>query len=128
MRRRQRRGFTLIELMLALVLLTIVLVSLAQHTGIFLHSVATSTARTTAAEVARERIGLVSMDPSYTTLAATWSGTQTGFPGFPRMRRSTTVQRITGVAPARDYTVVTVRVSEPTMGQPVDVTTVVAQP
>ena len=123
-----RRGFTLIELMLALVILTIVLVSLAKHTGIFLHTVATSTARTTAAEVARERIGLVDMDPSYTTLSATWAGSQTGFPGFPRMQRVTTVNRVTGTAPTRDYTVVTVRVSEPTMGSPIDVTTVVARP
>jgi prepilin-type N-terminal cleavage/methylation domain-containing protein len=124
----QRRGFTLIELMLALVILTIVLVSLAKHTGIFLHTVATSTARTTAAEVARERIGLVDMDPSYLTLAGTWAGSQTGFPGFPRMQRVTTVNRVTGTAPTRDYTVVTVRVSEPTMGSPIDVTTVVARP
>ena len=123
-----RRGFSLIELMLALVILTIVLVSLAKHTGIFLHTVSTSTARTTAAEVARERIGLVDMDPSYTTLAATWTGTQTGFPGFPQMRRITTVNRVTGTAPTRDYTIVTVRVSEPTMGLPIDVTTVVARP
>src|SRR4029453_15533486 len=53
-----RRGFTLIELMLSLVILTVVLVSLAKHTGIFLHTVSTSTARTTAAEVARQRLGL----------------------------------------------------------------------
>jgi prepilin-type N-terminal cleavage/methylation domain-containing protein len=124
----QRRGFTLIELMLALVILSIVLVSLAKHTGIFLHTVATSTARTTAAEVARERIGLVDTDPSYTTLAATWAGSQIGFPGFPRMQRVTSVSRVTGVAPTRDYTIVTVRVTEPTMGSPIDVTTVVARP
>jgi prepilin-type N-terminal cleavage/methylation domain-containing protein len=124
----QRRGFTLIELMLSLVILTIVLVSLAKHTGIFLHTVATSTARTTAAEVARERIGLVDMDPSYTTLSGTWAGSQTGFPGFPRMQRVTTVNRVTGTAPTRDYTIVTVRVTEPTMGSPIDVTTVVARP
>jgi prepilin-type N-terminal cleavage/methylation domain-containing protein len=123
-----RRGFSLIEVMLALVLLTVVLVSLAQHTGAFVHTVSTSTARIAAAEVASERIGLVSMDPSYTTLGATWAGTQTGFPGYPRMSRVTTVQRVTSVAPARDYTIVTVRVSEPTMGTPIDVTTVVAQP
>jgi prepilin-type N-terminal cleavage/methylation domain-containing protein len=123
-----RRGFTLIELMLSLVILTIVLVSLAKHTGIFLHTVSTSTARTTAAEVARERIGLVDMDPSYPTLAATWAGTQTGFPGFPRMQRVTTVSRVTGTTPARDYTIVTVRVTEPSIGPPIDVTTVVARP
>jgi prepilin-type N-terminal cleavage/methylation domain-containing protein len=123
-----RRGFTLIELMLSLVILTVVLVSLAKHTGIFLHSVSTSTARTTAAEVARERIGLVDMDPSYPTLASTWGGAQTGFPGFPQMQRVTTVRRVTGTAPPRDYTIVTVRVTEPTMGSPIDVTTVVARP
>jgi prepilin-type N-terminal cleavage/methylation domain-containing protein len=123
-----RRGFSLIEVMLAVVILAVVLVSLARYTGQFLHTVSTSSARTVAAEVARERISLVDQDPSYTTLAATWAGTQTGFHGYPMMQRVTTVSRITGNAPPRDYTVVTVRVSEPTMGQAIDVTTVVAQP
>jgi hypothetical protein len=68
------------------------------------------------------------MDPSYTTLAATWAATETGFPGYPRMVRTTTVSRVTGNAPPRDYTIVTVRVTEPTMGQAIDVTTMVAQP
>jgi hypothetical protein len=40
----------------------------------------------------------------------------------------TSVSRVTGVAPTRDYTIVTVRVTEPTMGSPIDVTTVVARP
>jgi hypothetical protein len=44
------------------------------------------------------------------------------------MQRVTIVQRVTGTAPARDYTIVTVRVIEPTMGSPIDVTTVVARP
>jgi prepilin-type N-terminal cleavage/methylation domain-containing protein len=124
----ERRGFTLIEVMLAVVILATVLVSVARYTGQFLHTVSTSSARTVAAEVARERISLVDMDPSYTTLAAVWAGTQIGFPGYPQMRRVTTVSRVTGNAPPRDYTVVTVRVSEPSMGQAIDVTTVVAQP
>ncbi len=124
----QRRGFTLIEVMLAVVILTTVLISVARYTGQFLHTVSTSTVRTVAAEVARERISLIDMDPSYTTLAAVWAGSQTGFPGYPNMTRVTTVSRVTGAAPPRDYTVVTVRVTEPTMGQAIDVTTVVAQP
>jgi prepilin-type N-terminal cleavage/methylation domain-containing protein len=124
----ERRGFTLIEVMLAVVLLVIVLTSLARYTGQFLHTVSTSTIRTVAAEVARERISLVDMDPSYTTLAAIWAATETGFPGYPRMVRTTTVSRVTGVTPPRDYTIVTVRVTEPTMGQAIDVTTTVAQP
>jgi hypothetical protein len=98
------------------------------YTGQYLHTVSTSTTRTAAAEVARERIGLVDMDPSYATLTATWAGTQIGFPGYPGMTRVTTVSRITGAIPQRDYTIVTVRVMEPTMGAPIDVTTVVASP
>jgi prepilin-type N-terminal cleavage/methylation domain-containing protein len=128
----QRRGFTLVELLIAIVMLTIVLTTIARYTGKYIHTVATSTARMTAAEVARERIGLVDMDPSYFTLGGVWGAgleaDQTGFPGFPSMRRVTTVLRVTGVAPPRDYTLVTVRVSEPTMGAPIDVTTVVARP
>ena len=44
------------------------------------------------------------------------------------MTRVTTVSRVTGNAPPRDYTVVTVRVTEPTMGPAIDATTIVAQP
>jgi prepilin-type N-terminal cleavage/methylation domain-containing protein len=123
-----RRGFTLIEVMMALVILGVTLVSIARYNGQFLHTVSTSSVRTVAAEVARERIGLVDMDPSYNTLAATWGGTETGFPGYPNMVRTTTVNRVTGTAPPRDYTLITVRVTEPTMGPAIDVTTVVAQP
>jgi prepilin-type N-terminal cleavage/methylation domain-containing protein len=123
-----RRGFTLIELMLAIVILTIVLTGIARYTGQFLHAVTTSTTRTTAAQVATEHIELVKADPSYTTLAASWDGTQNGFPGYPNMTRVTTVSRVTGTAPPRDYTIITVRVAEPTMGAPVNVTTVVGRP
>jgi len=124
----RRTGFTLVEMLLSIVVLAIILTSVARYTGQYLHTVTISTTRTAAAEVARERIGLVDMDPSYATLAATWAGTQTGFPGYPGMTRITNVSRITGNNPRRDYTIVTVRVTEPTMGAPLDVTTVVASP
>lgn len=124
----RRGGFTLVEMLLSIVILAIILASVARYTGQYLHTVTTSTTRTAAAEAARERIGLVDMDPSYPTLAATWAGTQLGMPGYPAMTRVTTVSRITGNAPQRDYTIVTVRVTEPTMGAPIDVTTVVASP
>jgi prepilin-type N-terminal cleavage/methylation domain-containing protein len=124
----RRRGFTLIELMLAIVLLTVVLTGVARYTGQYLHAVTTSTTRTAAAQIATEQVELVKADPSYLTLTAQWDGTQTGFPGYPAMTRLTTVSRITGNTPPRDYTVVTVQVSEPTMGAPVNLTTVVGRP
>ena len=45
----ERRGFTLIEVMLAVVILATALVSVARYTGQFLHTVSTSSARTVAA-------------------------------------------------------------------------------
>ena len=124
----RRHGFTLIELMLAIVMLTIVLTGVARYTGQFLHAVATSTTRTAAAQVAAERIELVKADPSYANLTTTWDETETGFPGYPDMTRVTLVARITGTAPARDYTVISVRVTEPTLPAPVNVTTTVGRP
>jgi prepilin-type N-terminal cleavage/methylation domain-containing protein len=124
----RRLGFTLIELMLAIAILTIVLTGVARYTAQFMHAVSTSTTRTTAAQVATERIELVKTDPSYLSLASVWDESHTGFPGYPNMTRTTTVSRITGTAPQRDYTVVTVRVTEPTLSAPVNVTTVVGRP
>jgi prepilin-type N-terminal cleavage/methylation domain-containing protein len=122
-----RRGFTLIEIMMATVILAIVLMSTGRFSARFIHSLAISQATTTAAEIATEQIEMISTDPSYTTLSARWAGATTGFPGYPRMVRTTTVQRITSVTPPRDYSVVTVVVTEPTLTTPVRLTTVVAQ-
>ena len=122
-----RRGFTLIEVMMATVILAIVLMSTGRFSARFIHSLAISQATTTAAEIATEQIEMISTDPSYTTLSARWAGTTLGFPGYPRMSRQTIVQRISGATPPRDYTVVTVLVTEPTLTTPVRLTTVVAQ-
>ncbi len=124
-----RRGFTLIEIMIAVAILTIVSVGLGKFVATFLHTVGTSTAKTVATEVAQEELEIIRAQPSYTTLVATYNGlSQTGFPGYASMNRSVRVVRTIGVAPRRDYTKVTVTVSEPTMGIPVAVTIVVAAP
>jgi prepilin-type N-terminal cleavage/methylation domain-containing protein len=124
-----RRGFTLIEVMIALVILTIVSVSLGKFVGSFLHAVGTSTTKTVATAVAQEQLEIIRADPNYANLVATYNGqTATGFPGYAAMTRTLRVVRTTGNAPRRDYTTITVTVSEPTMGTPINVTIVVAAP
>jgi prepilin-type N-terminal cleavage/methylation domain-containing protein len=123
-----RRGFSLVEVLFATVILTIVLLSTARFVGQFMHVVTTSTVRTVASEVASEQIEQISTDPSYLTLSAQWAGTRSGFPGYTSMARQTIVQRVTGANPTRDYTIVSVQVTEPTMGTPVNMTIVVARP
>jgi prepilin-type N-terminal cleavage/methylation domain-containing protein len=124
-----RRGFTLIEIMISLIILTFVSVGMAKFVGTFLHSVGTSTAKTVATSVAQEQLELIRANPSYPSLVATYNGqTTTGFHGYGNMTRTVRVARTTGANPRRDYTTVTVQVSEPTMGTPVNLTIVVAAP
>lgn len=131
-----RRGFTLIEIMVALVVLMIVVVSLGRFAAGFTSSVNLATVRTVATSVASEQLDLIRSDPTY-PLPAAWAGTVTGFPGYPTMARRTTLQRITGAAPSRDYTRVTVKVWHPTLRRPgapltsldtINLTSVVARP
>ncbi|MDZ4864959.1 MAG: prepilin-type N-terminal cleavage/methylation domain-containing protein [Gemmatimonadota bacterium] len=127
-----RKGFTLIELLVAMVILTVVAMSLGRFVGNFLHAVGTSTVRTIGTAVATEQIELVrarNTTVSYPTLVATFNNANiTGFPGYPRMQRTTRVVRTTRNVPQADYTTVTVTVTEPTMGTAINLTVVVAAP
>ena len=124
-----RRGFSLIEVLIALVILAVISLSLGRFVGSFLHTVGVSSARTVSTAVAQEQVEQIRANPAYTTLVATYNNNSvTGFPGYPRMNRLTRVTRTTGNTPRRDYTTVTVTVSEPTMGLPVNLTVVVAAP
>lgn len=100
--------------MVAMVILSIVALGLGRFVSSFLHVVSTSSTRTIASAVAREQMEGILSDPQY-PLPASWVGTVTGFPGYSAMRRTTMVTRVTGNSPARDYTIVTVKVTEPTM-------------
>ena len=124
-----RRGFSLIEVIIALVILAIISLSLGRFVGSFLHTVGVSSVKTVATAAAQEQIELVRATPAYTSLVAAFNNnTVTGFPGYPNMTRLTRVTRTTGATPRRDYTTITVTVTEPSMTTPVNVTAVVAAP
>jgi prepilin-type N-terminal cleavage/methylation domain-containing protein len=127
-----RRGFSLIEVIVALVILTIVAMSLGRFVANFTHAVSTSTVRTVAVAVAQERVDsiIASATPTvYPNLATLFDGSgSTGFPGYPAMSRTTRVVRRTDTAPRKDYTIITVTVTEPSMGNPISLTNVVAAP
>ncbi|MBK8005688.1 MAG: prepilin-type N-terminal cleavage/methylation domain-containing protein [Gemmatimonadetes bacterium] len=127
-----RKGFTLVETLVALIILTVVALSLGRFVGNFLHVVGTSTMRTVATAVAQEQIETIRSQTSataYPTMVSTYNNqTVTGFPGFAAMTRLTRVTRTTSNSPRADYTTITVTVSEPRMGTPVNLTVVVAAP
>jgi Tfp pilus assembly protein PilV len=118
--------------MIAMVILSVIALSLGRFVGNFLHAVGTSTVRTVATEVAQEQIENIryqSTTSLYGSIVATYNNvTTTGFPGYPNMVRTTRILRTINVAPRRDYTTVTVTVTEPTMGTAVNTTTVIGSP
>ncbi|MCA9763905.1 MAG: type II secretion system protein [Gemmatimonadetes bacterium] len=129
-RRHGTRGFTLIEILLAIVILVIVATTFARFAGSFSKSMGDASLRTIATGVATGRLELVRADPRYTRLVSLYgSGAgadTTGFPNYPRMRRRTTVVR--DQAGGRDRTTITVRVTDPALRDTVSVTALVASP
>jgi prepilin-type N-terminal cleavage/methylation domain-containing protein len=126
-----RNGFTLVEVLLAMIILTLVLVSSARFAVDFSRSMGDASVRVIAMGVATDRLELVRADPRYErlrTLYGTGSGADTtGFPGYATMHRLTTVARDTTAG--RDRTTVTVRVTAPPgFRDTVAVTAVIARP
>lgn len=127
----KRDGFTLIEVLMAVVILVIIATSLARFAGSFSKAMSDATVRTIATGIATGRLELVRADPRYTSLATLYgSGAgadTTGFPQYPAMRRVTRVVR--DQAGGRDRTTVTVRVWDPrVLKDTISVTAVIASP
>ncbi len=130
--RRPRNGFTLVELLVATILLVIVVTGSARFASNFSSNMSKSSIRLVASGIAAGRLELVRADPRYARLTTLYGGgagaDTTGFTGYPQMRRVTRVNRDQTGNPARDRTTVTVVVTDPGMAEPISITTVIASP
>jgi len=124
---RRRRGFTLIEVMISLVILTVALLGTASVTGWFVHTVATSGRSSAASQLAADRIEEVRLQPDYGVLES-FAATETGFPSLPGFTRVTQVVRVGGTGMSTDYKKITVTVTGPGLTAPVSRTVSVAAP
>ncbi len=125
---RARRGFTLIEIMIALVILSVVALGLGASSGHFLHVVATSDRTNAAIQLANDRIAWAQLYPSYATLDSALTGVDSAFPTLPGMRRTTQVVHVGGAGQATDFKRVTVLVDGPGLLAPLERTVTVAAP
>lgn len=115
-----RRGFTLIEVMIALVILMVVALGMAQLTATMTHTVTTGGRQQAAVELAEGRVAQIQADPNYAGLESTYVATEANFATLPGFSRQTIVQHDTGSAGARhDWKRVTVTVSGPGLLVPV---------
>jgi prepilin-type N-terminal cleavage/methylation domain-containing protein len=127
-----RRGFTIIEILVAIVILAVLATGVARFSAGFAKALSSSSVRVVAAGVASDRLQLIRADPRYTSLVALYNvgggADTTGFPDYPNMHRLTYLVRDQSGSPARDRTTVTVRVIDPGMPDTVAVTSVIASP
>lgn len=127
---RPARGVTLIEVVIAMLILTVVLLGMGSFAVNFTRTVAKADARTIAVNLASQRLSEIRSAPNYSALEATYIATEATLAGFPGYSRVTQIVRTGGPRPtySNDYKTVTVTVTAPGIPTPIKKTVVVAAP
>jgi prepilin-type N-terminal cleavage/methylation domain-containing protein len=120
------RGFTLVEVLIALAILGGTVLLMAPGAAKFPSTIAASQRRIQAAAAADAEIALIRVYPLYDSLQARFDSTRSNTP-FPGWTRATDVVR-TGAGTTGDITRVTVTVTGPGLPVPIKRTATVAAP
>jgi prepilin-type N-terminal cleavage/methylation domain-containing protein len=125
--RAMRLGMTLMEVMVALILLGGVLLSLGKFSAGLARSSGTARLLATATQLVSDRIGTVKGAPRYSAIESLYVASESQVSGFKDFKRVTTVKRIGGKASdSIDYKIITVEVSNPSLTKPVRKSTIIA--
>ncbi|MCI0435840.1 MAG: prepilin-type N-terminal cleavage/methylation domain-containing protein [Gemmatimonadetes bacterium] len=125
-----RDGFSLIEVIVALVLLAIVVLGIQGMTSSMITATTKSNADVLAMQLAEDRIDLIRMDPQYNTIAARYTGVDSAIAGWPGYRRTTVVtqRRDSSALGIIDWLKITVTVNGPGIKVPVSRTVTIGSP
>jgi Tfp pilus assembly protein PilV len=118
---------TLVEVLVALVLMAGVLLALGRFSGTLARTTGTARLVATATQLVADRLETVKGAPRYTAIDSLYVATESAMPGFAGFTRQTQVLRIGGGATdSVDYKIVTVTVSNPSLTTAVRKSTVIA--
>lgn len=125
-----REGFTLVEVLLAVVLLSFMVMGFQAATGTIIHHGVQSDREGVAVQVARDRLDVIRLDPRYERLKGAYEESNTSVPSHPGLKRTTIIEHTdqTTATGVLDYYTITVRVTGSGLRQPVSRTIVVAAP
>ena len=129
-----KHGFTLIEMIVAVLILTTAILGVGGSAGYMLQAASGSGAKSEALQAVEGRISQIVMDPRYGVLDSLYGGTETDLPGLEGYDRVTTITHsYTAVGSPPDYTYidykeVMVSVSGPGLNQQLFRTRIVGSP
>jgi prepilin-type N-terminal cleavage/methylation domain-containing protein len=128
--RRARCGMTLVEVMIAIVILSGAMLGLAKFGGQFEHTTATASDMGLASDLATARVEQVKAYRIYNSIVATYNNITETYAGSPVYSGFTRVTKATRCAlcptAANDYITVTVTVSGRSLVAPISKTTIIA--
>lgn len=123
---RARRGFSLVEVVVALSILVGVVLALLTLTGRSMHIATIADREQAALQLVTDRTDLILADPRYAALDSLYAGTETSFPTLTGLTRTTTITTVDDSD--NNYKKITVRVSGEGLSNPVARTVTRAAP
>ncbi len=108
------RGFSLVEMMISIVILTVAILGMAASAGRLSGAAGEAEIKALAVQAVEDRINFVRLDPVYDSLTARYATTESVVVGLTGVSRQTAVTRYQITQPGGkvlDYTTVTVTVS-----------------
>ena len=124
---RQRRGMTLVDVTVSMVLLAGVALGMGAFVSQYSRTATAGSSRTVAVELATERLQEVRRAARYDSLEAKYGGAESSISGHAGFTRVTAIKRVGGGnGDAVDYKLVTVTVTPPGGGRPVKKTTAIS--
>jgi len=126
-----RNGYSLIEMIMSMLLLTMGILGMGTTAGRMTTAAQSTTTRSEALQSVEDRLDLITVDPRYTHLDSLYAGSETGLPGMEGFMRTVEVkhvqQSVVGGGTI-DYKEITVKVTGPALGNGVSRLAVVAAP
>jgi prepilin-type N-terminal cleavage/methylation domain-containing protein len=122
-RTHRRSGMTLIEVMIALVILTGALLGMGKFITSFSHATSDGALSSVASDLVLDRLETIKGSTAYASLDA-YAVTETSIIGFAGYKRVTQVARTLDAT--QDYKAITVTVSNPALSTPVKKSTIIA--
>jgi prepilin-type N-terminal cleavage/methylation domain-containing protein len=125
----RRDGFTLVEICIAIVILTVGILGLGASTSRLLNPMNQAELEFLALEAVEDRLSVMRLDPRYGLLDSIYGGTETNLPGLTGLSRVTTLTRTQTNMPAGgvlDFKTIVVTVSGGRLATPVSRKLIVA--